>query len=125
MRSKTRMLLLSLVALTASSLAMADTQVNVKSEVVRYDDIRLISDVGAAVMYVRLKSAAERACGGPIDTLQISQQKRYGACVADAMSKAVSDVNSPVLSKYFESKRGAPAPGSTGAPSATAVANAR
>lgn len=125
MCSKTRAILLSIVAATASSFAMADTLVNVKTEVVRYDDIRLISDVGAAVMYVRIRSAAVRACGGPIDSLQISQQKRYTTCVDDALSKAVSEVNSPVLSKYYDSKRGAAVPGSIAAPSATAVAKAR
>jgi UrcA family protein len=119
------MLLLALVATTASSIATADALVNVKSEVVRYDDIRLISDVGAAVMYIRLRSAAERACGGPVDPMQIAQQKRYRTCVDDAVSTAVSEVNSPVLSRYFEKKRGAPAPGSITAPSTTAVAKAR
>ena len=125
MRSKTCLLLLSIVAATASSLAMADAIVNVKSEVVRYDDLRLISDVGAAVMYARLHSAADRVCGGPADSLQIAQQKRYRACVDDALSKAVADVNSPILSKYFESRRAAPVPGSIGVPSTTAVAKAR
>ncbi len=118
------MLLLSIVAVTASSLAMADALVNVKSEVVRYDDIRLISAVGAAVLYGRLHGAAERVCGGPIDSLQIVRQRRYRACVDDALSKAVADVNSPVLGKYFESRRGAPVPGSISVPSATAVAKA-
>jgi len=92
MCSKTRMLLLALVATTVSSVATADALVNVKSEVVRCDDIRLISDVGAAVMYIRLRSAAERACGGPVDSMQIAQQKRYRTCVDDAVSTAVSEV---------------------------------
>jgi len=125
MRSKTRMLLLSIVAMAASPLATAGSLVIVKSEVVRYDDIRLISAVGAAVLYGRLHGAAERVCGGPIDSLQVGQQKRHRACVDDALSQAVADVNSPVLSKYFESKRGAPVPGGNSAPSATAVAKAR
>lgn len=125
MRSKTRMLLSSIVALAASSLAMADALVTVRSEVVRYDDIRLISAVGAAVLYGRLQGAADRACGGrPIDSLQIVQQKRYRACVDEALSKAVADVNNPVLSQYVDSKRGTPAPGGISDPNATAVAKA-
>ena len=125
MRSKTRVLLLSILAVTASSLAMADALVNVKSEVVRYDDIRLISTVGAAVLYGRLHGAAVRACGGPVESLQLAQQKRYRACMDDTLSKAVADVNSPVLGKYFESRRGAPVPGGISAPSSAAVAKAR
>ena len=108
MRSKIHMLLLSLLAVCGSSLALADaaTAVNVKTETVRYDDIRLISAVGAAVLYGRLHNAAERACGGPIDTVPLQQRTRYKACVEDAVAKAVADVNSPMLTWYLESKRG-------------------
>ena len=126
MRSMSRMLLLSIVAIAASPLAMADALVNVKTETVRYDDVRLISTVGAAVLYGRLRNAADRVCGGPVDGQQIAAQKRYRTCVDDAMSTAVSEVNNPLLSQYFESKRrAAPAPDSINAPSATAVAKAR
>jgi UrcA family protein len=124
MRSKISMFLLSALAATASSLAMADTQVNVKSEVVRYDDVRLISAVGAAVLYGRLNSAAARACGGPLDKQPLAVETRYRACVNDAVAKAVAKVNEPLLTVYFESKTGAPAP-SRATPSATAVADAR
>jgi len=106
MKSKIHMLLLSLVAVCGSSLALADTQVTVKSETVRYDDIRLISAVGAAVLYGRLHGAAERACGGPVDTVPLAQRVRYKACVDEAVAKAVADVNNPMLTWYQESKRG-------------------
>ena len=125
MRSKSRLLLLSLVAIIASPLAMADALVNVKTEVVHYDDVRLISNVGAAVLYGRLRSAAERVCGGPVDSQQIAAHKRYRICMDEAVSKAVSEVNNPLLSQYFESKRRAPAQDGISAPSATAVAKAR
>jgi len=125
MRTKIRLLLLSILATSASPFAMADATLNVKSEVVRYDDVRLISPVGAAVLYGRLRAAAERACGGPFDALPIAQQKRYRACVDETLSKAVSDVNHPILSQYAETRRGAAAPAAISTPSATAVAKAR
>ena len=106
MRSKIHMLLLSILAICGSSLAMADTQVNVKTETVRYDDIRLISAVGAAVLYSRLHNAAERACGGPFDTVPLQQRARFKTCVDEAIAKAVADVNNPMLTWYQESKRG-------------------
>src|SRR4051812_36895842 len=106
MRSKIHMLLLSLLAVGGSSIVMADALVTVKTEAVRYDDIRLISAVGAAVLYGRLHSAADRACGGPLDTVPLQQRSRYKACVDDAVAKAVADVNSPMLTWYLESKRG-------------------
>jgi UrcA family protein len=122
MRSTIRTLSFCVFALVASSLASADTVVNVKSETVRYDDLRLISAVGAAVLYGRLRGAAERACGA-LDGKTPQLASRYRACVDDAVSKAVADVNEPVLTKYFESKRSAPTP-TVGKPSPTAVAQA-
>jgi UrcA family protein len=106
MKSKIHMLLLSILA-TGSSLAMAtDPVVTVKTETVRYDDIRLISAVGAAVLYGRLQSAAERACGGPLETVPLAQRQRFKVCVDDAVAKAVADVNNPMLTWYQDSKRG-------------------
>lgn len=106
MRSKIHVLLLSILAVCGSSFAMADTQVTVKTETVRYDDIRLISAVGAAVLLGRLRSAAERACGGPLETVPLAQRHRFKVCVDDAVAKAVVDVNNPMLTWYVESKRG-------------------
>jgi UrcA family protein len=107
MQSKIHMLLLSLLVVAGSSLAMAaDPVVAVKTETVRYGDIRLISAVGAAVLYGRLSSAAERACGGPIETVPLAQRVRFKQCVDEAVAKAVADVNNPMLTWYRESKRG-------------------
>ena len=125
MRSKTRMFLLTVLAVTATSAAMADSRVMVKSELVRYDDIRLISTVGAAVLYGRLRSAADRTCGGPADNLPLAQKQRYKVCVDEALANAVADVNHPVLTKFYETKRNAPAAPSTTPAPATAVAKAQ
>jgi UrcA family protein len=122
MSSKIRTLFFSALAVVASSFAMADTVVTVKSETVRYDDLRLISAVGAAVLYGRLHHAAERACAS-LDGKTPQLASRYRSCVDDAMSKAVADVNEPVLTKYYEAKRSAPTP-TVGKPSPTAVAQA-
>ncbi len=128
---KTTVLLASVLA-AASPFAMADASddvkdasVNVKSEVVHYDDVRLISAVGAAVLYGRLHAAAERACGGAPDSPHLSAKQRYRACVNDALKKAVAEVNNPVLTQYYESKRGANVPRGSSVPGTTAVADAR
>lgn len=120
MRLTFRMLLLSVLAVAAISPAMAGDAavVNVKTEVVRFDDLRLISTVGAAVLYGRLERAADRACGGPSDNLQLAQQQRYRTCMDDTLAKAVSDVNHPILNQFYESKRRNRA--NTPAPSAVA-----
>lgn len=122
MRSKIRILLFLALGFVAGSFAMADTVVTVKSETVRYDDLRLISAVGAAVLYGRLRGAAERACGS-LDGKTPQLASRYRACVDDSVAKAVAQVNEPVLTRYYESKRAAPTP-SIATPSPTAVAQA-
>ena len=118
--SKIFILLFSVLAAIGRSVATADTLVTVKSEVVRYDDLRLISNVGAAVLYGRLRNAAERACAS-LDGRPPAQAARYRACVDDAVTKAVADVNEPLLTRYVESKRNAPTP-SIARPNPTSVA---
>jgi UrcA family protein len=115
------------LALTASSLAAADALVNVKTETVNYEDLRLTSPVGVAVLYGRLRIAAERACA-PLDNLQLAGKARYRSCFDDAMAKAVTSVNHPGLTQYYESKRGAAAAATAASaplPSVSIVAKAR
>lgn len=119
---KTRMLLLSTLAVAGSSLAIADTRVVVKSEIVRYDDLRLISTVGAAVLYARIHAAAERACGGADDG-QLASKVHHRNCVQSAVDQAVTDVNEPILTQYYEAKRHTSSTDTTS--TATAVAKAR
>jgi UrcA family protein len=122
MPSNIRAFVFSLVAVGASSLGMAQTQVTVKGEVVNYEDVRLISAVGAAVLYGRLRAAAQKACGVPPDNRQLAMDSKYRACVDDAVSKAVAQVNEPMLTQYFESKRAVSAKTTTNAPPVSASA---
>src|SRR5689334_24633133 len=101
MSSKLGTLFFAVFALVTGSFALADSVVTVKSETVRYDDVRLISAVGAAVLYGRVRHAAERACGS-LDGKTPQLASRYRACVDDAVAKAVAEVNEPVLTKYYE-----------------------
>ena len=123
MRSKTCTLLVSALAVAASSVAMADTLVNVKSETVRYDDLRLTSQVGVAVLYGRLRGAAERACGSSENT-DLAAKARYRSCYDDALSKAVVSVDHAGLTEYHQLKRGTTTPIVT-VPSVTVVAKSR
>ena len=61
MRSLKLTLLATVLAVTASSLAMADALVAVKSETVNYEDLRLSSRVGVAVLYGRIRTARRSA----------------------------------------------------------------
>jgi UrcA family protein len=107
MRAKTTLLLSSILAVASlNTVALADPSVNVKSETVRYGDLRLISAVGASVLYARLRSAAERVCGGLTPGAPIAEQRRFKSCVDESLAKAVTDVNHPVLNQYAALRRG-------------------
>jgi UrcA family protein len=111
MYRKTCTLLVSALAVLASSLAMADEGllVKVKSETVRYDDIRLSSQVGVAVLYGRLRQAAERACA-PLHGVDLPAKTRYRKCFDEALGKAVATVAHSGLTEYYESRRGTTVP---------------
>ena len=125
MRSfKTSTFLAAVLAVVVSSLATADNAiVNVKTETVNYSDLRLTSKVGVAVLYGRLRGAAERACA-PLAGEQLSAKSKYRSCYDDALAKAVVAVNHPGLSEYYEEKRGVAGTIVT-VPSVTVVAKAR
>jgi UrcA family protein len=73
-------------------------------KVVSFKDLNLNSPEGAAVLYKRIKSAAYDVCGGP-DRYDLSQFK-VEICVRDAVSRAVVQVNNPMLTSLHESKTG-------------------
>jgi UrcA family protein len=75
---------------------------------VSYADLNLNSDAGIAVLYRRLRHAARQVCGD-WDTTSLSRGLEAMACINKAMSQAVAQVNSPMLTSLYEAKTGKPA----------------
>jgi UrcA family protein len=73
-------------------------------KVVSFKDLNLNSPEGVAVLYNRIKSAAYDVCGSP-DRYDLSQFKTQ-ICVKDAVSRAIVQVNNPMLTSLHESKTG-------------------
>ena len=73
-------------------------------KVVSFKDLNLNSPEGVAVLYKRIKSAAYDVCESP-DRYDLSQFKTQ-ICVRDAMSRAIVQVNNPMLTSLHESKTG-------------------
>jgi UrcA family protein len=73
-------------------------------KVVSFKDLNLNSPEGVAVLYKRIKSAAYDVCGTP-DRYDLSQFKTE-ICVRDAVSRAIVQVNNPMLTSLHESKTG-------------------
>jgi UrcA family protein len=64
--------------------------------VVHYDDLDLTSEQGALTLYQRISGAAKEVCPSARGPGLLPMQLRR-ACIASAIERAVSDVNSPTL----------------------------
>lgn len=76
---------------------------NVPSIVVHFADLDLSRSEGAAVLYHRLRGAAERVCS-PLDDRDLARHMSFTACVQGALSTGVAKVDRPALTAYYEAK---------------------
>ena len=75
-------------------------QDNVPSVVVHFADLDLTHSDGVAVLYRRLKDAAETVCAAQ-DGRDLGSQTRYKTCWQSALGAAVSKVDRPALTAYY------------------------
>ena len=68
-----------------------------ESVVVKYSDLDLDSIAGNKVLYARLSSAAERACGKDPHSRDLQRRMQYRACYDSALNRAVDKVGSREL----------------------------
>lgn len=71
---------------------------------VSYGDLNLASNDGLDVLYMRIKSAADKVCG--VEKLKVSLDivRLNRACVAGAVGGAISDVNDVRLTQFHQAK---------------------
>jgi UrcA family protein len=76
-------------------------------QMVTYKDLNLNSHEGNQALYRRIQLAANKVCGdvGVRDLAGMNVKK---ACVDRAISQAVAEVNSPMLTKVYLGKTGEP-----------------
>jgi UrcA family protein len=98
-----------LAALTAGAqVARADMSDGLPlSRKVSYSDLNLASPAGAQALYRRLTAAADVVCA-PFEGRGLVSEHQFKACVGHAIATAVADVNSPLLTSYYQSKVGVP-----------------
>jgi UrcA family protein len=82
----------------------AEPDNSVPHKVVSFHDLNLNSPEGAAVLYRRINAAAYEVCGSP-DRYDLSELKLH-RCVKDAVSRAIAQVNSPMLTSLYQAKTG-------------------
>jgi UrcA family protein len=76
----------------------------VAHKVVSFKDLNLNSAEGIDVLYKRIRSAAHDVCADPYryDLSEFALRP----CIADAMSRAIAQVNNPMLTSLYQSKDG-------------------
>jgi UrcA family protein len=96
--------LAGLIAGPVSALAASSGRLDdVPSRKVKYGDLDLSRDAGAAALFARIKTAAREVCE-PVDVVFLNLVRQRYNCSQDAIARAVADVNEPLLTSYFLEK---------------------
>ena len=90
---------------TASILAGMSTA-EPPHQVVRFADLNLSSEQGAAALYSRIKAAARNVCDLRTHTVDIEQRSYAQACFRRAIAQAVKAVDSPELTRRYLAEAG-------------------
>ncbi|MBV9316710.1 MAG: UrcA family protein [Gammaproteobacteria bacterium] len=88
-----------LVSVLAASNATAGEQL--RSEIVKFQDLNVSTPAGAQTLYNRIHAAAKRVCAQSGDW-----QPAVIACIKHAESTAVGKVNEPSLTAFYRAKTG-------------------
>ncbi len=94
-------LLVTAVAVLASSVALAASAGNGTTEVrVRIGDLDLNTPVGAAVLYRRIERAAARVCVSLENARSLANKRLYAHCIDEAIGEAVATVHRSQLTAH-------------------------
>jgi UrcA family protein len=101
-------LLAALAALSAAAAPTIALSDELPQRSVRFADLDLSQSAGAAVLYVRIKTAAAQVCDQhAVRSLGAFISTRR--CVDQAIARAVAEVNEPALTGLYRAKTGTPA----------------
>jgi UrcA family protein len=90
--------------------AAADTDAtDLRSRVVTYRDLNVSKAQGAAMLYGRIRAAAEGVCSVPEDA-DYSAKLRESPCIHKAIAEAVSAINQPELFAVYNANNRTPLP---------------
>jgi len=70
------------------------------SQIVKFADLNVSNPLGAAVLYARIRAAAESVCSYYV----FKSDEAENRCVHDAIANAVTKVNQPALSAVYNTK---------------------
>ena len=98
-------LLLLGIALPATGMAAAPSQIDDASIKVSYADLNIHSEAGARVLYTRLKRATEEVCGIQDHVINgsLAATLRARTCFEKTLEASVRKIDSDALSKIHSS----------------------
>jgi UrcA family protein len=105
-RAAWMMLAVASITMVASTTQAAESGDSAPQKVVSYRDLNLTNSDGVAVLYRRIKGAANEVCGNAEQIRELARVAAANACVDKATSQAIAAVNSPMLTSLFLSKTG-------------------
>jgi UrcA family protein len=98
---------LAMTGVAASAAAFPPEAVTVNKVVVRYSDLNLQKEAGAAALLARLSNAANKVCVIPSSSPAYIRPRNQGlACRESALQNAVADVGHPMVTALYQSSRG-------------------
>jgi UrcA family protein len=100
-RFKTSIMIFALVL--GYQLASAAPHEDVPSVIVHFADLDLTRGEGVAVLYRRLKGAAETVCAAQ-NGRDLGSQTRYKTCLESAVAAAVAKVDQPALTAIYRAQ---------------------
>lgn len=68
---------------------------------VKYADLDLTRTAGAQPLYSRIRSAARQVCAASFSSREWDAFYATRPCIDQAITRAVADVNSPMLTSYY------------------------
>jgi UrcA family protein len=108
MKNLTTMIAVATLALSIGTIARADSTPEFRTETVKFADVNITNDQGAAVLYHRLANAAKNVCRDFEPGRSLGLMAQYRSCVHNAISNAVAGVDSPAVTAYAAQRGVAP-----------------
>jgi UrcA family protein len=103
MQSKVQRALLAVTLAAMCAIANAGTPATFAQCTVRFADLDLTRPAGVAVLHQRIRAAAQEVCP-PLSGYDLAMRAASRTCVADAIARALKDVDAPALSRSAQRK---------------------
>ena len=76
---------------------------DVRTEIVKFADLNVTTHAGVEALYGRIHAAARRVCDQPA-----GEEAAIRSCMTKSESGAISKVNIPLLTAFYQTKTGTP-----------------